>query len=429
MEGPWLHPREPDRLESLRSYDILDSAAENAYDGAVELAATVCGTPAARLTFVDVDRQWCKASVGLPDLGPESARAYSICSDVVAVEQPVRVDDLARYDRYRDLPIVVGAPFVRAYLGVPLVGRDGLPLGALSVMDLRPRRFTGADIHSLELIAQHVATELELRRVDRRTGRSHLSLLADAAAPRRLRRALDRGEFVNHYQPARDMRSGQLVSFEALLRWDHPQLGVLPPSLFLPAIESSGLIHPVERHVVDNALALQADLRRRQPGSAIVVAVNVSGAQLQEPGLAEELLRSLERSAGEPENLTIELTETAPLDTSVASQELAVLRSAGVGIALDDYGAGHSTVGQLLELPITTLKLDRSITKGLPGSDQNVKVVQSTIGLAADLGIDIICEGVESEAQRDALTGLGAIYGQGWLFGRPQHAANVLRQE
>jgi len=413
-----FHPHEHDRLESLRSYDLLDTAPEAAYDDLTHLAAQLCKAPVALITLVDADRQWFKSAYGIA--AAETPREHSFCSDVVADERMLVVSDATEEPRYRDNPLVTGPPGIRAYAGVPLVGRDGLPVGALCVIDRRPRHFSARQLAGLQLLAAQVVAQMELRRVDRAAGLAGGALLGEATDPVRLRLALDRGELRPHFQPIVELATGLTCGFESLLRWHHPAHGVLLPGLFLPAVESSSLVLPVGRHVLDRSLAALAELRSDPALPAYLgVAVNVSALQLQQPGLAESVLTCLERHAVPPTLLTLEITETASLlDTAAARRELEALREAGVLLALDDYGVGWSGLGRLLELPLTTLKLDRSLVAGLPGDPRCSAVATSTLGLAASIGLEVVCEGIETEEQRTSLLGMGALRGQGWLFAR-----------
>lgn len=414
-----FHPHEHDRLESLRSYDLLDTAPEAAYDDLTHLAAQLCKAPVALVTLVDAGRQWVKAAYGIA--AAETPREHSFCSDVVADERMLVVSDATEEPRYRDNPLVTGPPGIRAYAGVPLVGRDGLPVGTLCVIDRRPRHFSARQLDSLHLLAGQVVAQMELRRVDRAAGLAGGALLGEATDPVRLRLAFDRGELRPHFQPIVELATGLTCGFESLLRWHHPAHGVLLPGLFLPAVESSSLVLPVGRHVLDRSLAALGELRSDQAlPRSLGVAVNVSALQLQQPGLADSVLTCLERHAVPPMLLTLEITETASLlDTAVARRELEALREAGVLLALDDYGVGWSSLGRVLELPLTALKLDRSLVAGLPGDPRCSAVATSTLDLAAGIGLEVVCEGIETEEQRTSLLAMGAVYGQGWLFARP----------
>jgi hypothetical protein len=290
QDGVRLHPAEHDRLDSLASYGVLDTPQESAYDELTALAARLCGTPFAAVTLVDGERQWFKSRQGLAL--QQTARELSFCSDVVAGGQVLAVPDARDAVRYRDNPLVVGEPGMRSYLGVPLVGRDGLPLGALCVIDRRARTFTPDQVDVLSTLAQQVVHLLEQRRRDLLDGLLSVQVLDEARDPVRLRAALLAGELVPHFQPLVDLRTGRPHQVEALLRWEHPQLGTLGPAAFLPTIEASALVVPVGRAVLDAALAQLAAMERlgvHLPGG---VAVNVASGQLARPGLARDVLAS-----------------------------------------------------------------------------------------------------------------------------------------
>lgn len=416
-----LHAQEADRLESVASYGLLDSPPRDTYERFARAAAQACAAPMALVSLVDSDRQFYLARHGVTDLG--GARDTSICSDVVAAEAPVVVEDVAADPRYADEAFVLSGVAFRAYAGVPLFGGDGLPLGSLCVIDDRPRPFSAAHVEQLSALADQLAELLELERLTRRVSRhSSPGPLPDT---RRLRRALDDGELVPHYQPVVSLRTGEVTGFEALIRWEHPELGLLSPATFLPAIEMSGLMRPVGRRVLQTALSTLAGLRHAEPegtGRALVMSVNVSGEQLRAPGLASFVLDALCR-LGLPESaLVLEITESGVLgDYDVAAAELGRLREHGVGIALDDYGTGWSGLDRLLQLPFSSLKLDHTLTARLGGDTRVVPVIGSTLDLAARLGITVV-EGVESAEQAATLRALGCDLAQGWLFGRPTGA-------
>lgn len=422
-----LHPREQDRLESLRSYGVLDTLPEAPYDHAARLAATLCDAPVGLVSLVDDDRQWWKAAHGIDAAGGGTCRAESFCSDAVAAGAPLLVADALADPRYARKKLVTGPPGIRAYAGVPLAGRDGLPLGTLCVVDFRPRSFTSTQVTDLLALADGVAAHLELRRADLGLGREPPAPLAAAVGPGRLWTALDAGELVCYYQPIVALDGGATVGLEALIRWEHPDLGCLPPAVFLPVVETSGLAVPVGRHVLDTTLGFAAGLRRSLPRPP-KVGVNVSGAELRRPGLASSVLTALRLHGLEPSALTVELTETVAYDPVVAASELGCLRAEGVGLALDDYGSGKATLEELLGLPVTTMKLDRGLVAGVPGDRRSVAAVRSSIRLASQVGVDVVAEGVETLGQAAWLRSAGAGHAQGWLFGRPVPADRAVER-
>jgi EAL domain-containing protein (putative c-di-GMP-specific phosphodiesterase class I) len=410
---------EDDRLESLRSYGVLDTEPEPAYDELTALAAFVCSTPMALVSLVDADRQWFKSRLGLEVT--ETPRDVSFCTHAVASGNALVVGDATRDARFMNSQMVAGEHGLRAYAGVPLVGRDGLPLGTLCVLDRRTRRFSSAQLSALATVAKQVVNLLELRRLDNRAGRSSAEMSAETLEPTRLRLALERRELVPWFQPVVDLETGLPKALEALVRWEHPQLGMLAPAQFLAAIEHSGLILPVGRYVLREALRMFAECRADRDCPALTnIAVNVSFQQLAQAGIAKTVCRELAAHHIPAEMLTLELTESIALhDDLVAGREMQALQDAGVKLSIDDYGTGYSSLMRVLELPITELKLDRTLTQRLPHDRRAMSVARSTIDMATDLELAVIAEGVETQEQRETLLQLGCRAGQGFLFSRP----------
>lgn len=423
----WLHRREADRLESLASYRVFGMPGEPADEAAARLAALACAAPAAMVCLVGREHLWVKASYGLHAMSGRPPRANSPCSDTVALGSALVIEDVASDQGYADCLGALGAPKIRAFAGVPLVGRDGLALGTLCVLDFAPRAFSRAQLENLAALAESVVTRLELRRVDWAMGRDPDALLADALDPLRLRQAVEEGEFTCHFQPIVLLDSGAARAFEALVRWHHPSLGVIPPALFLPAMERTGLMHGLGRSVLYQALDLAGELGQTEEGRGVPkVAVNVSGTQLETPGLADLVAEALAGRCLPAETLCIEVTESVPLERGCAAAELAALRALGVGVALDDYGAGNATANKVLELPVTALKLDRSLTAAVAQSARSRAVVRSSLEMAEQIGLEVSCEGVENAAQRDALMSVGATIGQGWHFSMPLERTQLM---
>ena len=423
-----FHPAEEDRLDALHSYGILGTPPEPQFDRLAALAAHVCGTPAAAITLIDADRQWFKATSGPAPRG-ETPRDWAFCSDVVAGGAMLVVPDARRSRRYRDNPLVTGEAGIRAYAGAPLIGRDGLPLGALCVIDTEARDFDEQSLNLLSVLADQVVVLLEERRRDWEAGLLNEAVLCEAREVTRLRRALDVGELVAHYQPLVDIVSATPFGLEALLRWQHPTLGLLSPAAFLPLIENTALIVPVGRAVLDQALCQAATLNSLGLGLAGGMAVNVAGGQLARPGLARDVFAALDRHSVAPHELALEITETTALaDEQLAVAELRVLADAGVNVVLDDFGVGWSNYSRLLSLPVTAIKIDRSIAAAVVTDDRASKLVSGIMSSAMELGVEVVAEGVETEPVRRRLTALGIRWAQGWLFGAAEPASRVVEQ-
>jgi diguanylate cyclase (GGDEF)-like protein/PAS domain S-box-containing protein len=234
-----------------------------------------------------------------------------------------------------------------------------------------------------------------------------------------LRRALDGGEVALHYQPVVNLRSGRTIAFEALMRWTHPVLGAVAPCDFIPVAEESGLIIPLGRWALLEACTHAASLGLDGPP----VSVNLSPRQLCYPGIVADVSDALERSGLEPSKLVLELTESALLEeTDSAISVLEELKALGVALVLDDFGTGYSSLSYLQRFPLDGLKIDQAFVADMTADGRVAALVQAVVTMADSLGLTVIPEGIESEAQRDALLALGCRYGQGYLFGRPEPA-------
>jgi EAL domain-containing protein (putative c-di-GMP-specific phosphodiesterase class I) len=241
----------------------------------------------------------------------------------------------------------------------------------------------------------------------------------------RVQEALDQGEFVLFYQPKVEMISGRVLGLEALLRWEHPQQGLIAPQQFLPLIEHTGLSARVGDWVFSQALDHLSQWRRS--GLDIAVSVNVSARHLQEPDFAQRLSELLARHE-EPlaTHLELEMLETAAhADIDAASALMARCRAIGVRIALDDFGTGYSTLTYLKRLPVDVLKIDRSFVHHMLDDSQDRAIVEGVIGLARTFGCTVVAEGVESPAQARMLLDLGCQIGQGTGIAAPMPAGLV----
>ncbi len=236
-----------------------------------------------------------------------------------------------------------------------------------------------------------------------------------------LRHGIERGELRLAYMPKVALDSGEVVGMEALVRWAHPQRGELPPEAFVPHAERTGLIGALSHEVLDLALAQAAAWKA--DARPVRVAVNLSARNLLDRGLPDTVAEALHRHGLGAGALELEITEsTIMADPARALVVLAELGLMGVHLTIDDFGTGYSSLAYLKQLPVTTLKIDRSFVTRMLQDDQDALIVQSTIELAHNLGLDVVAEGIEDRATRDALAALGCGAGQGYLFGRPSPA-------
>ena len=239
-----------------------------------------------------------------------------------------------------------------------------------------------------------------------------------------LRQALDRRELVVYYQPQFDLAEGRLRGAEALVRWRHPSLGLLEPEQFLAAIEHAGLTRRLTRYVLEESLCQLRAWRRA--GIDIGLAVNVSERDLADPGFPDELVGVLAEHAIEPSALELEVTEDILILDSVRSgRRLERIVATGVRIAIDDFGIGYSSLGQLKTVPAQTLKIDRSFVAGMATDSRDAAIVRSMIALAHDLGLEVVAEGVETAEHAARLRAAGCDVGQGYHLGLPVPSQDV----
>ena len=240
-----------------------------------------------------------------------------------------------------------------------------------------------------------------------------------------LHRALEHHQLFLRYQPVVELATGTLVGAEGLVRWQHPERGLLPPDDFLPAAEVSGLIVAMGREVLELAVGAMTDVDEATLPS---IAINLSPRELAQPDLVDRVRSTLTDHQVAPHRLCIEITEHAVLDevdTTIAT--LNGLRDIGVRLAIDDFGTGYSSLSYLRRLPVDIVKIDRSFTGELGVDGANVTIVAGIIGLARGLGLEVIAEGIETPRQLEVLRELGCTYGQGYLFAAPVALDDMLR--
>jgi diguanylate cyclase (GGDEF)-like protein/PAS domain S-box-containing protein len=240
-----------------------------------------------------------------------------------------------------------------------------------------------------------------------------------------LRRAIARDELEVHYQPVMDARTGALHGLEALVRWQHPSYGLLTPGHFMDVAEESGLVVPLGEWVLEQACAAAVGWNARH-AEPVVMAVNLSARQFQQPDLCERVSGVLQRTGLDPRLLTLEITETVVMDETEATiATLHALKELEVRLAIDDFGTGYSSLSYLKRFPVDAIKIDKSFVDGLASGPVDREIVRAVIRLAAAVGMQTIAEGVETEEQRDQLRRLGCSMLQGYLLSRPLPLARV----
>jgi predicted signal transduction protein with EAL and GGDEF domain len=259
----------------------------------------------------------------------------------------------------------------------------------------------------------------------------HMRAVSQLRIETDLRRALEREEFIVHYQPIVDLAARKLSGFEALIRWQHPQRGLVPPGEFIPVAEETGLIQPMGLWVLQESCR-QIRAWQDRGGPPMRISVNLSGHQLAQPDLVEHVRRTLETTGLDPRLLAVEVTESALVrDMAAAAAVLAELRRLHVHVNVDDFGTGYSSLSYLQNLPVDTLKIDRSFVKTMDQEGGRLEIVRAIITLAHSLGMTVIAEGVETRGQLDALTALKCNGAQGFFFAKPlppEEAEKILDQ-
>ena len=295
--------------------------------------------------------------------------------------------------------------FVTVSIGVALSGRgkDAATLDLLRQADiaLYAAKAQGA--------SRFVVYKAEL------DGRSPESLQLESG----LAKAIENRELRVFYQPEVDLETGKLMGMEALVRWAHPARGLVPPGQFIPLAEETGEIVRIGRWVLAQACADTVALGRRA-GVALQVGVNVSAQELKRPDLVDYVSRVLARTGLPPHQLEMEITESGIIDNiEEARRTLSALRDLGVKLAIDDFGTGYSSLSYLHQLPLTTLKIDRSFVKDLGQKETPSAVTRAIVDVAGALGLEVVAEGIETREQLDFLRALACQRGQGYLFAKP----------
>lgn len=254
------------------------------------------------------------------------------------------------------------------------------------------------------------------------------SLRSRLALESSLQRALEQDEFVAYYQPIVDLKTQQTVGFEALVRWQQPDRGLISPAVFIPSMETTGLIVPVGLKILHQACQQLCELHRRGYGD-LTVSVNLSVRQFASATLLEDIDRVLAETQANPAGLKLEITESALMDcgSETAVELVQALRSRHIQICLDDFGTGYSSLSYLHQFPINHLKIDQSFVRQIdPNSNQN-QILQTIVTLGHQLDLVVVAEGIETREQLAYLQQLGCQLGQGYLFARPLDAESALK--
>jgi EAL domain-containing protein (putative c-di-GMP-specific phosphodiesterase class I) len=234
-----------------------------------------------------------------------------------------------------------------------------------------------------------------------------------------LRRALERDELFLHYQPKLCLKTGRITGAEALLRWKHPELGMVSPAQFIPLAEETGLIVPIGLWVLRTACE-QSVAWQRAGLPPVCVAVNLSPRQFNDERLLPDIRGALAESGLGPEHLELEITEgTVMQDSQRAARILGEIKALGIALAIDDFGTGYSSLAQIKRFPIDTIKVDRSFIRNLPQDAEDKAITQAILAIAKTLGLAVVAEGVETAEQESFLRDHACDQTQGYFFSKP----------
>ena len=422
------------RLAKLKAAKILDTEPEPAYDLITRLAAEYFRADSAGLGFADESRVWIKSSWG--EHIREIPRENSIFEMVLAADGPIVIPDIARHNPgcgHCLMPRLLDASFVAA---APVRSRDGMILGALTLFAAEPRNDMSADeLQIFEGLAAMAANQVELSQLRRSAGAGSRKLRSIRRAepatvwPRAadLRRAFEQREFVMYYQPEVDLATRRIIGLEALIRWQHPDRGLIPPIEFIPQAEASGMILPIGDWGLAEACNQIKRWNQDDPrNESLRVCVNLSARQFARKGLADHVQSLLLQSGASSRQLGLEMTESSLIPNMNATRAvLCCLRALGVSLLMDDFGTGYSSLNHLHSFPFDVLKIDRSFVGRMTEGDQALQIVRTIIELARVLGMDVVAEGIETREQYALLRRLGCRFGQGYLFAKPMTAEKI----
>jgi diguanylate cyclase (GGDEF)-like protein len=306
-----------------------------------------------------------------------------------------------------------------------LVGEHSMHVRASLGVVMFPEHGDDADVLlSRADVAMYVSkqrgTELQVYDAARDDSARRLALVGE------LRDAIEGNQLVLHFQPKVSLRSDRVVGVEALVRWQHPERGLIGPDQFVPLAEQTGMIDRLTHRVIE--LALQQSREWRDRGLRLPIAINISARDLNDPGLADWMAHQILKFGVDPNDIEVEVTETMLIsDPDQAARNLSALRTIGIKSAIDDFGTGYSSLGYLKRLPVSVVKIDRCFVQGMANDSGDLAIVAAAVDLSHRLGLHVLAEGVEDQNAIELLRELGCDEIQGYAVGRPQPAVDLER--
>ena len=311
---------------------------------------------------------------------------------------------------------------IRIALGVPfwLMGQEVYITASIGIATREPGD-TATELLRNADVAMYTAKTKGKARFEVFEARMHDAVVARLGLEAELRRAIEHQEFVVYYQPIVKLETGEVIGAEALVRWQHPTRGLVPPLEFIPLAEETGLIVPLGAWILRQACRQLAEWQRlRGGGEPFVMNVNLSSRQLVREAIADEVAAAVDESGIRASWLVLEVTETVLMaDPVVAAAALGHIRDLGVRVALDDFGSGYSSLSHLRRFPIDIVKIDKSFVDDVAGDGVESAIARSIINLGRAMQIETVAEGIEADEQAETLRSLGCEYGQGYFFAKP----------
>jgi EAL domain-containing protein (putative c-di-GMP-specific phosphodiesterase class I) len=427
--------REKGRLAALYSVEILDTPPEPAYDTIIRLAAEYLHADSATICFADESRIWMKSCWG--QVVRELPRQHSVFNLVLAKNGPLMVQDVSVHPSGQQLSSRFKHLGMASFASVPVRSPEGQILGLLNIFFRKPGQDMPPNtIRTLESLAEMVSSQLELRKLrntlkENGNKPQHTRMIEPAYGDwpclGDLRGALAKGQFELYYQPQIDLVTRKIVGLEALIRWVHPERGVIAPMEFIPLAEESGLILPIgDWGLAEACSQIQKWCLEDIRHVSLRVCVNLSARQFSRKGLADHVEALLMQFGISSRQLGLEMTESSLIpNMSTALEVLGSLRRLGVSLLMDDFGTGYSSLSHLHSFPFDVLKIDRSFVGRMTEGEQPLQIVRTIIELARVMGMDVVAEGIETQEQYRQLREMRCRYGQGYLFARPMTAEAV----